>query len=149
MKIGVINITSFLDNSPKGQTLSHRLKNTAQQWENKLEAIRNQLSETEKKLSKTPETSLAEVRLKLLREQELAQMEHRHVEERMRFDIESQRNQFRNQLLSELEPHIEALAKNNELDIVLTAPHPALAYVNPSIDLTPAILEIFDQSKKS
>ncbi len=145
MNIGVVNIGTLLDESKKGQALSNRLKTIAGQWEEKLELIKTNLVQIETKLSKTPDSALPEVKMKLLREQELSQMEYRQTEERMRLDIESQRQQFRSQLLSELNSTIEEIAKNKGLEIVLNAPHPSIAYISAQADITADVIELLNK----
>ena len=145
MKIGVVNIGTLLDESKRGQALSTRLRTIASQWEEKLQVIRANLGQLDGKLEKTPNSAKPEVKMKLLREQELAQMEYRQTEERMRVDIESQRQQFRAQLLSEAQPHLREVAQNEGLGVILNSPHPSLSYISPEVDITQSVIELLNR----
>jgi Skp family chaperone for outer membrane proteins len=146
MAVGVINMIKLLDESKRGLALIQQLQGAAEKWQAKARVIEKKPVNVRENLQKTSSTPNVEpeVLFRMQREQQMYELELKQLEERSRADLESSREHFRAQVLMELSKHIEKVAKEKGLKLVLTVPSNEVAYFAPTLDITDELMRRFD-----
>ena len=148
MKLGTVDMTRILDGSKRGKALSERLKAIHDKHQAQIGPLETKLQQVSKSLNNAPPTGNMEVSFKLQRDSRLLDMELRFVRERGRAEIEMTRDHFRQLLIKEVEPMLEALADEKGCTVVLTVPGSGVLYAQPDLDLTDDLLQRLDQFSK-
>ena len=142
-KVGVVNITRLLQESPQAQAASQALENEFASRRRELEAQQKDLKAKEDKLQKDGAVMAANERAaaeKSLREgqRELARKQNEFME-----DLNVRRNEALGQLQRTVLQEVQAYAKSAGLDVVVADP----LYASPSVDITSQVLAALQARK--
>ena len=78
------------------------------------------------------------------RERRLLESEMNQLRERSELDLNLRAQRFQAQVAEEIAPLIAEYAKSQSIDIVLSAVGPQILYSNPALDVTDAVLKLYD-----
>lgn len=142
-KVGVVNITRLLQESPQAQAASQALESEFASRRRELEAQQKDLKAKEDKLQKDGAVMAANERAaaeKTLREgqRELARKQNEFME-----DLNVRRNEALGQLQRTVLQEVQAYAKSAGLDVVVAD----ALYASPSVDITSQVLAALQARK--
>ncbi len=143
--VGIVDIARVLDESKKGKAYSGQLRATAEKWQKQIAETDHKLRQTLERLAKgsaegTPALPLA-TSFKLQRDKRIFELELQSLQERLRFDIETHREFYREELLASLKPTLEKIAKTNGLAMVLRSPPNGVPYAADGVDITAEVIK--------
>ena len=142
--IGVVDIAKVLDESKLGMRLSKKLEASAMRWQQRGEELKKKHEQASAALQKAAPQDPNRQRFK--RDLQLLEMQLRTSQEQMRYDLETQREEFRATLLQQTKPIIDELSKTKNFSLVLTVPNPMVAYVSDENNITHTVLERLDNT---
>ena len=142
-KVGVVNVTRLLQESPQAQAASQALETEFAGRRRELEAQQKDLKAKEDRLQKDGAVMAANERAsaeKSLRDgqREVARKQNEFME-----DLNVRRNEALGQLQRSVLQEVQAYAKTAGLDVVVADP----LYANPSVDITNQVLAALQARK--
>jgi outer membrane protein len=142
-KVGVVNVTRLLQESPQAQAASQALENEFAGRRRELENSQKDLKAKEEKLQKDGAVMAANERAnaeKSLRDgqRELARKQNEFME-----DLNVRRNEALGQLQRSVLQEVQAYAKSAGLDVVVAD----ALYASPSVDITNQVLTALQARK--
>ena len=142
-KVGVVNVTRLLQESPQAQAASQALETEFAGRRRELEAQQKDLKAKEDRLQKDGAVMAANERAsaeKALRDgqREVARKQNEFME-----DLNVRRNEALGQLQRSVLQEVQAYAKTAGLDVVVADP----LYANPSVDITNQVLAALQARK--
>ena len=144
MTIAVIRLADVVARSHRGARADAEMKA-------RLEALQKEVAETERKtlLAEAEARRLGPQRGALAKRSAAAKLRRtaEHAKREAEIAIEEMRRQLLDDVLLAVEPYVQEVAEAHDVDLVLLAPNPGLAYYKPSLDLTDEIIGRLDQEK--
>ena len=142
-KVGVVNVTRLLQESPQAQAASQALENEFAARRRELETAQKDLKAREDKLQKDGAVMAANERAsaeKTIRDgqRELARKQNEFME-----DLNVRRNEALGQLQRSVLQEVQAYAKTAGLDVVVAD----ALYASPSVDITNQVLSALQARK--
>jgi outer membrane protein len=142
-KVGVVNVTRLLQESPQAQAASQALENEFAGRRRELESAQKDLKAKEEKLQKDGAVMAANERAsaeKTIRDgqRELARKQNEFME-----DLNVRRNEALGQLQRSVLQEVQAYAKTAGLDVVVAD----ALYASPSVDITNQVLSALQARK--
>jgi outer membrane protein len=142
-KVGVVNVTRLLQESPQAQAASQALENEFATRRRELESAQKDLKAKEEKLQKDGAVMAANERAsaeKAIRDgqRELARKQNEFME-----DLNVRRNEALGQLQRSVLQEVQAYAKTAGLDVVVAD----ALYASPSVDITNQVLAALQARK--
>jgi len=142
-KVGVVNVTRLLQESPQAQAASQALENEFAGRRRELESAQKDLKAKEDKLQKDGAVMAANERAnseKAIRDgqRELARKQNEFME-----DLNVRRNEALGQLQRSVLQEVQAYAKTAGLDVVVAD----ALYASPSVDITGQVLTALQARK--
>lgn len=146
--IGVVDVVRILDESKAGRAFSGKLRAIAEKWQKQLGELEKKLEQTQERLAKGAEAGSPALPIatafKLQRDQRIFEIELQSVQERLRFDIDTHREFYRDELLANLEPLLASVAKSKGLSLILRSPPKGVPFAAPGTDVTDEVIAILD-----
>jgi len=119
--------------------LTQKAQNEAVKIENRLDAIRKQLSQAEK--------LHPDKLFELGKEQQVLSMNLRHVRERSQTELTMSAQRYKDQVLEQAQPSIEKVAQAKNADMVLHLPNPQIIYAKVDLDITEDVIKELEKQK--
>lgn len=140
MTVAVMNIARVLDESKAGKAYSGKLRAVVEKWQKQIAEVQTKHTQTQERIQKSAGVGTEETLARLRRDLRLFDMELQSLQERQRFDVETQRESFRGELLARVRAVAEALAKEKDLSLVLAMTGRELVYAADGVDVTDAVM---------
>jgi len=138
LKLGYVNATLLLEQSPQAQEAASRMKKEFGERETALLTGKAEMDEMQKKLSRDGDI-MSEAKRKQLRLDILSrQRELVRNEEVLRQDVAIRRSDVIGLLQVTIRTAIEAIGARGQYDIIF---YDAIAYGNPALDITAQVLD--------
>lgn len=138
LKIGYVNASRLMDESPQAAEVSKRLKEEFSGKESELQARQKKLKQMEEQLSRDSAIMSESERRKLERDLDSQRRELSRTAGEFREDLNLRRNDEVGKLLELVQQTIQGMAKEQGFDLVI---YEGVAYASQKIDITDKVLE--------
>jgi len=138
LKIGYVNASRLLDESPQAEEVSKRLKQEFSGKESDLLSKQNELKKLQDKMTRDGSVMSESEHSKLERDIVSLQRDLQRTNDEFREDLNLRRNEEMNKLLAVIQTAIEGLGKEQKYDLIV---YEGVAFASSSIDLTDKVLE--------
>ena len=136
-KIGFVNGTRLVEESPQAQTAAERIKKEFEPRQQEILAAQRQLRDREERFLKDSAFMSADEKQKKQREIVSAQRELKLKDTELREDFTIRRNQEMAKVWEVLREAIQAYAKDQKFDLILFE---GVSYASPKVEVTDAVL---------
>lgn len=140
MKIGIINGQKLIEGTKKGRAIADKLEQMGKQKQDQLNTMQAEIKKLEKDLM-SPALNDETKDKKALELQNKRTEIKRFVEDSQR-EMQIKSEQEMNTLKAEIQPIIQQVGKEKGLSVILEIT--AVAYYDPAVDITDAIIKIMD-----
>ncbi len=145
MKIAVLQPNEIVAQSNLG-------KSAEQGFRKRIDALQKIISEQEREAMKIEAQARNQKdRREANKQAQVAARLRRDVEHSKReasIEIEEMRTELLHDVLAKAQPMIRDIAATEEIDLILTAPNPSLAFFKPEIDLTSRVVEAINAASE-
>jgi Skp family chaperone for outer membrane proteins len=142
-RVATVSAQRVLNETTIGKAEMAKYAAAQQQRANDLRPLAQALEATRAELAKGGDPSTL-AKLQLQEQQQRTALERATVQAQT--DLQNMQRQLQTELLAQVRPIMEELAKARGFDIVLNA-DTSVAWASPTVDLTPAIIERMNQQK--
>ena len=137
IKIGVVNATRLLQESPQAKAVQEALRNEFAPKQREIAAQQAALKAKQEKYEKDAPTMSAEQRAKSEKELRDGNREFTQKANDFQEDVNTRQNEELSRLQSAIVAEVQSYALSQKYDLVLTE---GVLYANPSLDITAAVL---------
>jgi outer membrane protein len=143
-RVGVVDADQVIYKSAKGKALLQGLNNLVQQKQNEIKQVVAEAQQTEKEY-KTKLASLSDEK-KLAMEKKLSDYQTRikRMQEDAKRELQIKQKQEFERFQKLLQPIIDQLAKEKNLDVVFSRAQSGIVYLSPTADLTAEAIKRVD-----
>jgi outer membrane protein len=146
-KIGVINSQEVLEKSAEGKRVIARLTEKDKQNQAAITKLDDEIRGLETRLNTQRLTLSEEALYNMNADLQKKQTDRKRQAEDAVRDFQDLQVKLFNKVQSELIPIIEALGKENGIDLIFDLAKSGAVYFNPAVDLTEDVIKRYDASK--
>ena len=139
LKIGVLEYSRLMDESPQGKALLELLRNEAAAKQRELQGIATNLQAKQDKLTKDRATMSADQITKFEKDLRDGQRDLARRQSEVQDDFNARRNEEMSKLQRSLIAEVQAYAKSQNFDLVVTD---GVIYASQALDITQGVLQV-------
>jgi len=139
LKIGVLEYSRLMDESPQGKALLESLRNEAAGKQRELQTLAQTLQTRQDKLNKDRATMTADQVSKAEKDLRDGQRDLARRQSEVQDDFNARRNEEMSKLQRTLIEEVRAYARSQNFDLVVTD---GVIYANQSLDITSGVLQV-------
>jgi outer membrane protein len=139
LKIGVLEYSRLMDESPQGKALLESLRNEAAAKQRELQGIAANLQAKQDKLTKDRATMSADQITKFEKDLRDGQRDLARRQSEVQDDFNARRNEEMSKLQRSLIAEVQAYAKSQNFDLVVTD---GVIYASQALDITQGVLQV-------
>jgi outer membrane protein len=139
LKIGVLNYGRLMDESPQGKVLLEQLRSEAAAKQRELQSSATGLKAKSDKLAKDRATMTADQVARSEKDIRDGERDLARRQSEIQDDFNAKRNEEMSKLQRSLIEEVQTYARGQNFDLIITD---GVIYATPTIDVTPAILQV-------
>ena len=145
--VAVINIQAALVNTQEGQQGAQALQQQFLPIRNQLQTLGQEVADLERRLQEGQRTLSQAAQLELQNSIESKRKQGRRLEEDLQEDSQRAQNELLARLSQKMGPIIQQYAQQNEISLIVPVnPQSPPIYVGPGVNITQAVIQIYDQT---
>ncbi len=145
LKVGVVNASEVMEKAPQAESARNKLEKEFAPRNEELVAAQKELKQMEDKLSRDGAVMSDDERRKLERDILSARRDLKRTQDEFRDDLNIRRNEELAKLQRQISETIQALAKEQSFDIILT--NATVLYSSKRLDITDQVVDRLKKAK--
>ncbi len=147
VKIGVINVQAAMARTQEGQKAAQELEARFSPRQAELQRIQEEIQALEDRLRTQERTLSDEARLQALRDLEQKRKDGTRKQQDLQDDLQDAQTTYVQQIGGKMQQVIDRYARENGLNVILNvAPGGPVIYATAAVDITEAIIRLYDQT---
>ena len=143
-KIGVVDTTAVLEQSPQADRMATELREEFEERNREIIEVQKQVTDLNERLTNSAAAMSETEKAKLQRELFIRGKDLQRMEDEYKDDLSFRRNEILTALQDEIIEAIEIVSEQNKFDIVLTG---GVNWVSSRINITPLVIEYLKKKK--